>query len=261
MANDIDGLPASVRAAWGLREKPAKGPKPGLSLDRIVAAGVTIARTEGLAAVSMSKVAAEVGVTAMALYRYVGNKDELLTLMVDAAIGAPPEVPRPGQGWREGLTEWAWAENAAYRRHQWALRVPIQGIPVLPNQTAWLDRGLRCLGADQFAADGHLEEEDKLSIILLISNLVRVYAMLESDLSAARQTSQVDPDQTMAEVTRTFNRLIDHQRFPALSAVLASGVPAKADPVDPADPVDKEFSFGLERALDGIAILIPRAKR
>jgi ketosteroid isomerase-like protein len=40
-------LPASIEAAWGLRERPHKGPKPGLSLRRIVAAGVKVAESEG----------------------------------------------------------------------------------------------------------------------------------------------------------------------------------------------------------------------
>ena len=64
-------LPASIEAAWGLRERPHRGPKPGLSLARIVEAGVQVAEAEGLAAVSMSRVAAELGAAPMSLYRYV----------------------------------------------------------------------------------------------------------------------------------------------------------------------------------------------
>jgi AcrR family transcriptional regulator len=241
-------LPASMEVAWGLRDRPAKGPKPGLSLDRIVSAGVRIAQADGLPAVSMSKVAAEVGVTAMALYRYVGNKNELLALMVDAGIGAPP-VPRPGQGWRAGLTEWAQAQNAAYRRHPWALRIPISGLPSLPNEVTWLDYGLRCLGG---AAIG---EEDKLSAILLISNLVRVYSTMEQDLSALfAGVSGAEADQVMTGFAQTLGGLAGPERFPALSQALASGA------LDKADPVDKELTFGLDRVLDGIAALIARSQ-
>src|SRR5712671_3424045 len=80
-------LPASIEAAWGRRERPHRGPKPGLSLSRIVGAGVRIAEADGLAAVSMSRVAAEVGAAPMSLYRHVASKDELVTLMVDAVYG------------------------------------------------------------------------------------------------------------------------------------------------------------------------------
>src|SRR5215469_11704523 len=83
-------LPAGLEAAWGLRGRPHKGPRPGLSLERIVAAAVRVADAEGLAAVSMSRVAAELGAAPMSLYRYVAAKGELLTLMVDAAYGPAP---------------------------------------------------------------------------------------------------------------------------------------------------------------------------
>ena len=100
------GLPGTVAAAWGVRERPHKGPKPALSLARIVAAAVQVADAEGLDAVSMGRVAAELGAAPMSLYRHVAGKEELLTLMVDAAWGAPPDRPQPGgaggPGWPAG---------------------------------------------------------------------------------------------------------------------------------------------------------------
>src|SRR5271154_2120266 len=85
------GLPGSVAAAWGIRERPHKGPKPALSLARIVDAAVRVADAEGLDAVSMGRVAAELGAAPMSLYRHVSAKEELLTLMVDAAWGDSPD--------------------------------------------------------------------------------------------------------------------------------------------------------------------------
>jgi AcrR family transcriptional regulator len=244
--DDGKGLPASVQAAWGLRLRPARGPKPGLSLDRIVEAAVRVAAAEGLQAVSMSRVAAEVDATAMALYRYVGNKDELLALMVDASIGLPPEPADPDQNWRAGLSAWAWAQLAAFRRHSWGLRLPIGGLPTLPNQVTWLDHGLRCL------ARTGLTEENKLSVILLVSNLVRVYAQVELDLSSNPQFAGQSPDAMVAAFGQAMALLMDPVRFPALTAALASGA------LDTGDPMDKEFGFGLERVLDGIDVLIAR---
>src|SRR5918994_67163 len=140
------GLPASIEAAWGVRERPHKGPRPALSLERIVAAAVRVAASDGLKAVSMSRVAADLGVSTMSLYRYVAAKDELLALMADLTFEAPPAPRGPEESWRDGLARWARTELAGYRRNPWVLRIPISGPPVTPNTMVWLERGLDALG-------------------------------------------------------------------------------------------------------------------
>ena len=106
-----------------------------------------VADTEGLDAVSMGRVAAELGTAPMSLYRHVSAKEELLTLMVDAAWGpAPdgpvPDGPVPGEGWRVGLARWAWALRAGARRHPWVVRIPISGLPIMPREVAWFEDAL-----------------------------------------------------------------------------------------------------------------------
>src|SRR5882757_1422453 len=149
MSEDSDtgtetGLPASYEQVWGVRGSPTKGPKRTVSLEQIVEAGVRLALRDGIDAVSMSRVAREVGMSAMALYRYVASKNELLALMVDQAIGAMPDVGVE-DGWRAGLERWSNLELVKYREHGWALRLPIMGPPVTPNQLGWMEQGLRCL--------------------------------------------------------------------------------------------------------------------
>src|SRR5271170_2440123 len=134
-------LPAAVAAAWGVRASPGKGPKPGLSLERIVGAAIRIAVRDGLGAVSMSRVAADLGASTMSLYRYVSAKDELVKLMVDAAFGTPPAIG-PDEGWRSALSRWAWAMRSGFQRHPWVVRIPISGLPILPNEVAWFEQGL-----------------------------------------------------------------------------------------------------------------------
>jgi len=237
------GLPASIEAAWGLRERPSKGPRPGLSLERIVDAAIQVAVSDGLAAVSMSRVAADLGVSTMSLYRYVAAKDELLMLMVDASYGPPPAVPEPGESWREGLAHWAWAEHDAHRRHPWALRIPISGPPVTPNSLGWLEAGLRCL------RDTGLTAGEKMSVILLLTGFVRNEATLAADIAAAMAAGP--PDQEIGPAWgRLVARLTDAQRFPELQAVLASGT------FEEPDDLDAEFVFGLERVLDGVEALV-----
>jgi AcrR family transcriptional regulator len=237
-------LPADVAAAWGVRGRPHKGPKPGLSLERIVAAAVQVADAEGLAAVSMSRVAAELGTAPMSLYRYVTAKDELLALMQDAAYGPWPTGPGDGAGWRAGLSRWAWTMRAAMQRHPWVLHIPIRGLPTLPNEVAWFEEGLRCL------QETGLEENEKASAILLVSGYVRNGAMIDADIEAAVRASGKTPDEWMASYAQTLTMLADPQRFPALTKFIAAGV------FDRADPPEAEFTFGLDRILDGLAVLI-----
>jgi AcrR family transcriptional regulator len=237
------GLPASIEAAWGLREPRRKGPKPGLSLERIVAAAIDVARSEGLDAVSMSRVAAELGSSPMSLYRYVDAKDELLTLMVDAALG-PPAAGDPDEGWRAGLTRFSWGFLRAMRHNPWTLRVPISGPPATPNQMAWLEDGLASLRTTGLA------ESEKLSVILLLSGYVRNAATLATDLEAA--ASAAPGEEFMPAWSALIRRLTDAEGFPALHAALGS------EAFDHDDDPDDEFAFGLERVLDGIEALVAR---
>ncbi|GLY19398.1 TetR/AcrR family transcriptional regulator [Kineosporia rhizophila] len=254
MADDDQAeLPVSagIAAVWGMRERPVKGPRPTVGVTEIVDAAVRIADTDGLAAVSMSKVAAEVGVTAMALYRHIGNKDELLVLMLDAGVGPPAEMPPEGQDWREGLQNWATEVLATYRRRPWVMRIPITTLPPLPNQMLWMENGLRCLRGTG------LSEGEKLASILLLSNLMRGYGLLAAEIGAGA----VPAAATFAAVAR---RVLDDERFPALAQTLTSGaleadVPGPGEPPPEADLIWSEMQFGLDRVLDGISAMIERA--
>jgi len=238
------GLPASIEMAWGLRERSTKGPKPGLSLDRIVRAGVGLAASEGLAAMSMGRIASELGAGTMALYRYVANKDELLALMVDAAFDAPPAAS-PRERWRSALTRWARENLAVLRRHPWILRVPVSGPPTTPNLVRWFERGLQALRSTG------LPEGEKVSVLQLVDGFVRNEALLKADLQTAASAGSA-----MASSGSSYGQLlatlVDAERFPAITAVIASGA------LDRPDEPDADFQFGLERILDGVAALVER---
>ncbi|TMR95465.1 TetR/AcrR family transcriptional regulator [Nonomuraea basaltis] len=233
------GLPASLEAAWGVRSRSAPGPKPGLTLERIVEAAVHLASTEGMATVSMVRIAKELGVSTMALYRYVAAKDELVDLMMDAGIGPPPtDQGDDHAGWREWLTRWSWDYLAVLRRRPWLLQIPITGPPITPNQIAWLERGLTRLRGTGLA------ENEKLSVIMLLAGFVRNWASLTTIVhQAGDQRAKIRHGSALS-------KLIDHQRFPAVSAAIAAGA---ID--DDSDDLDAEFTFGLDRILDGIDVL------
>ncbi|MFI1933077.1 TetR/AcrR family transcriptional regulator [Streptomyces sp. NPDC020330] len=242
-------LPASLEAAWGLRDRPAKGPKPGLSLERIVAAAVGVAATDGLGAVSMGRVAQELGASTMSLYRYVSAKDELYVLMQEAAVGPPEPLTalETGAGWRAALTEWAAAQRERYHGHLWALRIPIGGPPATPNSIAWWEQGLQALRGSG------LGEGDKTSVILLVSNFVRSEALMMSDLKAAVTARGITPEELAASHERTLKRLVDPERHPGITRQLETGV------MSGPDEADYEFTFGMGVLLDGVEALIRRA--
>ncbi|MGW6689619.1 TetR/AcrR family transcriptional regulator [Streptomyces sp. NPDC054961] len=247
------GLPASLEMAWGLRERPGKGPRPTLTLPRIVEAAVSLAATEGMDAVSMGRVAKELGVSTMSLYRYVTAKEELYILMSDAGVGTPPEPGPsgdpgsgevPGAGWRELLTDWAYAQRAVLMANSWILRIPITAPPATPNQLAWMERGLAAL------AGTGLEESEKLSTIILIGGLVRNEATMAADMMDAIVKSGVSPDQVVGQYVRMLRLLTDPERHPSVTRLLDSSAFTGSD-----EP-DFQFRFGLGRLLDGLAELI-----
>lgn len=246
-AEDEDtGLPVSLATAWGLRERPSKGPKPGLSLERIVAAAVGVAAAEGIGAVSMGRVAKELGASPMSLYRYVGAKDELYVLMQEAVMPAPPEPLPAGAGWRAGLTRWAEAQRAVFHEHLWFLRIPVSGPPASPRSVAWMEHGLAAL-------DGTgLDESAKLGVLMVVGGYVRNEAMLMSDLDAAITASGHTPDEVMRRYRRTLATLTDPERHPAVTRLLGSAV------LDGTEEPDADFEFGLGVVLDGVAALIAR---
>jgi AcrR family transcriptional regulator len=231
-------IPPSIELAWGLRRDGTRGPRRGLTLEAIVAAGIEVAATDGVGALSMARIAKQLDVGTMSLYRYVAAKDELLTLMVDTALGSPPPLPQAG-GWRAGLTAWCDAVRDAYRRHPWSLRVPISGPPLGPNNVAWLDRALDAL------AETRLSEQDKLSCVLVLSGFVRNDATLTADFAAAANSELVMPGYgtLLAEITSA-------EEFPSLHRAIASGA------LDDEDDPDVEYRFGLARLLDGISELV-----
>jgi AcrR family transcriptional regulator len=240
----VDEMPGSGAAAWGVKEPPGKGPKPGLTLGRIVAAAIKIASRDGIGAVSMSRVAAALGASTMSLYRYVNAKDELVKLMVDAAWGPPPAAGPPDEGWRGALSRWAWGMRAAFRRHPWAVRIPLSGLPIMPNEVAWFEQALAGLGGSG------LGEAEKASVIMLVSGYVRTLATTEADIQDAISSSGATPDEWMAAYPRMLTKLAEPGRFPALATFIAAGV------FDSHDDPDDEFTFGLERILDGVGVLI-----
>lgn len=141
-------IEAHVRRLWRHRGTtvpgPRRGPRPQLDLDEILAVGIAIADADGLEAVSTRAVAAVLGRTAMALYPYVGTKDQLLALMQDHA-SALPEWADPGTALADDLRAWALALTGVYLAHPWLTRRAWSQASGGPNEQDWSERLLRIL--------------------------------------------------------------------------------------------------------------------
>lgn len=243
---DETALPSDAALLWGLREAPRRGRKPSLTVEDITRAAVAVADAEGLGAVSMGRVAAELGNSTMALYRHVKSKDELLLLMADAALETPPELPSGGD-WRSGLRSWALSVVATIREHPWAVHIPISGPPVGPRNLAWLDQGLGAL------ADTGIPEGAKLGIVLGLSTLVQGQVRLSLDLDAGYVEN---PEAFSPKYSEVLTRVVDPRRMPALSRVIADGVFEE----ESSEGEDRTaFEFTLDLYLDGVAAFIARS--
>lgn len=246
MANE-DDIPRSLALLWGRAERPRRGPRPALSLRRIVAAAIKIADAEGIHALSMARLAQRLGCAPMSLYRHVANKEELQVFMMDTAPGDPPVISLPARDWRGGLERWARELQAVYYRHPWILQITTGRPPLEPGQLAWLDGGLRILRGTG------LDPAQKLSVILMIVHYVRGEAQITAVMLEALKRSDVDNRERQDWYGRTLARLVDAERFPALAEVIAAGT-FEASGKDVKGSAD--FDFGLARMLDGIETLV-----
>lgn len=241
--SDVD-LPESIELAWGLRERPGKGPKRSLTLDQVLAAGIRVAEADGLAAVSMSRVAGELGVATMSLYRYVPAKHDLLDLMADAAYGPPPQARRPDEDWRPALARWASGNIEAIRRHPWIRHVPVGGPPMGPNQVRWLEHGLAALRGTGLHAN------ERVSTVLLVSGYARNWATLTADIAEAAARAGQSAEELGVRYWQQLDRLTRGGSYPEIRGLLTEEL------AEDTEEFDAEWRFGLDRLLDGIEVLV-----
>jgi AcrR family transcriptional regulator len=216
---------------WAPERGVKRGRRPSLSRDTLVRAAMELADREGIAAVTMQRLAALVDSKAMSLYRYVPSKDVLLDLMWDAAFTGPPKL-RSG-GWRSRLIRWAAANFERLQQHPWLIELVGSARSVGPRWTSWLDAGLQAM------ADLPLNASEKLAVLTVIDGQVRSAARLRFGVKA-------DP-QWAADFGRMLARSTTGDSYPTLGAMVRAG---EFDA--PGMSMDQMFDFGLDRILDGI---------
>ena len=112
---------------------PTRGPKQGLTVDEIVQVATAIADADGLEAVTMRRLAQELGVAPMTIYTYVPGKAELFDLMLDAAYAGMPRRDTSGWSWRRRLTAIAEENRELFESHPWAATISTSRPPSAPG--------------------------------------------------------------------------------------------------------------------------------
>ncbi|RII13110.1 HTH-type transcriptional repressor YvoA [Streptomyces sp. YIM 130001] len=223
-------------------------PGAALTRERIVRTAMALVDTEGLAVLSMRRVATEFGVSTMALYRHVPNKGELVRLMSEAVFQEEPPGPVP-VGWRARLTRearWLWS---AYERHPWLARAmaSLTRPMASPHAMHYAERVLssvKGLG---------LSPEQMLHIHLSVLGYAQGIALAIESESQARQDTGMSPEEWMASHEPRMEQIQTSGAYPVLSTLFGDG--------DFDLELDSLFEFGLDRLLDGIETLIERQRR
>lgn len=230
---DRDPWSAGTRLLWGDRERPPRGPKPSLTVQGIVAEAIRLADAEGIEMLSMQRLAAELGVGTMSLYRYVPSKDDLITLMLDAAIGSPPEIEH--RDWRSALEMWARACAEIFDDHPWALSVVTRPRTMGPNEVAYVEAALHVLSGTG------LSHTEMINTVILLNGFVCGIAPM---LARARANERGLIDiELIAETGQAGT-------YPTVAAVMRSPHVRKQR------GMKDSFESGLQCLLDGVAARI-----
>jgi len=208
-------------------------PRTPLSRDRVLRAAVDLADRGGIDALSMRKLGQELGVDAMALYRHVRGKDDLLDGVIDVIVG---EIERPmaGEDWRASLRELAMAARRVMLRHPWALQVLKDRGTSGPATLEHIEAVLATLLDGGFSV-----EVAHHALHVLDSRVFGFNQALFEDSGAADRS----PEET-ASMARAL------AGYPRISELALSV--SHAGDLGPCDD-DVEFAFGLDLILDGLA--------
>ncbi len=206
---------------------PAGDRGRGLTRGAIVAAAVSIADREGLAAVSIRRVAGELGIRPMSIYTHVASKDDLIDLMLDEVI-ADVLVPEPlPEDWREAMRQIAHRSHAAFVAHTWTLEAVGQRPRFGPNTLRHVEQTMAA------AARTGLEREQAATILSVVD---------EYTLGHAMRVLLIPDDDAFAEGVERVLASVDPAEFRHLSQATARTVLGARDGA---------FEAGLEALLDG----------
>jgi AcrR family transcriptional regulator len=230
----VPAQPAGVSARRVRRDEG----DPDLTRERIVAAAIRVADAEGLAQLSMRRIATELGAAPMSLYRHVNGKEELLVSMMDSALGEDPLPARPPKGWRAQLELSSRLQWQGFRRHPWlAPALSITRPQLILNgmrHTEWALRALDGLG---------LTIQVMMHVHTTLFSHVRGLALNLEAEAQAEQDSGLTSDEWMQTQEHGFRVIAATGDFPLLNRLVNSEMELD---------LDQLFEFGLGCLLEGL---------
>jgi AcrR family transcriptional regulator len=243
-----------ARTIWQRPEPGARRPRH--TREQIAAAALAIADREGFEAVSMRRVAAEVGAGTMTLYHYVRTKDDLVDLMDDAIMGEVlvPDGELPAT-WREAVGAIARRSHAAFIRHPWALGA-LSGSGGGPNGMRHFEQSLASV------ASLDIDMTAKLDLIALVDDYVFGFVFRTSQMEEA--FSDTVGEETIAELLPHFEAQIRSGDYPHIAALFGDGLFGDGDTRETWELIlatmtaPARFEQGLELLLDGIEAKLGR---
>jgi AcrR family transcriptional regulator len=217
-----------------------------LNRDRVLRAAVALADETGIDGLNMRRLAQELDVVAMALYKHVRNKEELLDGMVDVLIGEI-DPPVTGAEWKTAVRERVLSARRALLRHPWAR-------PVLESRTTQTPAVLGYMDsfAGMFLAGG-LSVELTHHVMHAIGGRMWGFTQELFDNTAAQKTAPPMPPEMQAEVMRQMG-----ERFPNILAIASHSAHDMGSTVGHGCDDQFEFEFALDLMLDGFERLHER---
>ena len=209
-------------------------PREPLSRERILRTAVALADHGGVEAASMRKIAQELGVVPMALYKHVANKDELLNGMIDVVVGEI-DPPATDVGWKTAVRRRILSARRALLRHPWASRVMESRTEPTPIVLAYMDSMI-----GMFRAGGFSVDLTHHAMHAMGSRLLGFTQELFNDTAGADPTLDAEMWAAMADA------------YPSIAELVGTVFHDDATVVGAGCDDQFEFEFALDLMLDGL---------
>ena len=201
-----------------------------LSKERIFQAAIDVADREGLQALTMRRLGAELGVEAMAVYKHVSSKDDILDGMVELVVSLI-DTPAERAAWRDAMRSRAMSAREVLRRHSWAIGLLDSRRSMGPNQLRYVDAVLGSLRSAGFSVD------DAAHAFSLLDSYVYGHVVQEMSWSGRSEPSEPPGPAPESEISST-----DYPHLAEVAAHAAGGTFS----------FDGEFTYGLDVILSAL---------